>query len=507
MEQVQIHEINGGTYFDSFGRKLVKIGNINVEAGDVVWTDGRCIYGNIIHGNPAEPPTFIHGGVDGIPFVAPSAFYLVDKKRGIPNKFWKLSGKFQFLGFVNDEKNFYIAISNPSPNDRTGKWYKLTPKGYTEVCDFTNILCSDGQVSKSGDLLILADKGLYINGILNPRISDSTIFNQMANKCVNKAKSLNLSEYHKPKKLGADYRMSINIWSGRIYDDDSYYLLSSSEIEGQSNIGFDYTHTYKYEKQTVSYAIGLNTTGRGLYNKGNFSFIDNCCEAFIGGYNNNGGGVIYSDMLKGVTDEYKPIKVWDNYVYLTHFYDPYINIAEAQIKDYGYIIIPDISGNGGHSTTLMITKSYYNSEDDFDRATEMRDESDREWIRNNVGATTFYSEYENTTEWIYNYPLNGNWKVTSSSTGDTRKYTLSGGGATLWSDAKSIARGTYVYKLDNKQKDIYLFVGQGLMKYENGKTVGVAPTHNTRIAYMPNISSYVYQLQKLVKSLGGSLEG
>ncbi len=54
MYRTRVTSVNGSKA-QADGRWLNIIGNKNVMAGDFVWTDGRCIYGNIQAGGEAAP--------------------------------------------------------------------------------------------------------------------------------------------------------------------------------------------------------------------------------------------------------------------------------------------------------------------------------------------------------------------------------------------------------------------------------------------------------------------
>lgn len=52
MHQERVTAVSGGNVFAG-GRWLRAIGNQSIEAGDLVWTDGRCVYGNLAEGGEA----------------------------------------------------------------------------------------------------------------------------------------------------------------------------------------------------------------------------------------------------------------------------------------------------------------------------------------------------------------------------------------------------------------------------------------------------------------------
>ena len=330
MERAVITSIKGKVCQDSLGRELIRIGNLNIRQG------------------------------------------AVDKKTGLPNNIWNLQKNVvEFFGMVNDENNMYVCIGGYNTNGENAKWYKIGRSTWQEICEGHNTpsYC-DAQVSKAGRLLTLDTHGLSTNGTLtSPRASDSTVWSRCAALAVAKASDLNASIYHSPANFGGGYRHGYNTaWFGRIYDDDSYYLLSP-DLQGQSNFAFDYTHGSGKNARTVSYAIGLNLWCQAIYNKGSLSYQNDEYQGNIGGYNNNGGGKVKSAKLKGVTDEYTRIPFHQGAFYLTHWYNPYTNDKQ---KDEGYILVPAI-GVGGNElgTTLTIPSSVGEENDEYSSFTEL----------------------------------------------------------------------------------------------------------------------------------------
>ena len=70
MKQVRVSAVNGRKV-QAAGKWLTTIGNRNISVGDLVWTDGKCVYGHsstsggaptIIASKPEEIPLLI--GVD-----------------------------------------------------------------------------------------------------------------------------------------------------------------------------------------------------------------------------------------------------------------------------------------------------------------------------------------------------------------------------------------------------------------------------------------------------------
>lgn len=56
MHQERVIAVSGSNVLAG-GRWLQAIGNQSIEAGDLVWTDGRCVYGNLAEGGEAAPVT------------------------------------------------------------------------------------------------------------------------------------------------------------------------------------------------------------------------------------------------------------------------------------------------------------------------------------------------------------------------------------------------------------------------------------------------------------------
>lgn len=547
MEQARISEINGGAYFDSFGRKLVKIGNMNVNAGDVVWTDGRCIYGNIMHGNPARPHTFISGGVDGIPICSPKGFFLFDKRTAKVNKSYKLNADFQFLSFVNNEGNFYIAISDSKYPYNTGKWYKVTAKEYVEVGDYKMIM--DGQVSSSGQLLTLlngGNDGLYTNCKLTHAWPGwNQIAPQAQNEVMALARTLKKAsgEGSECDNFGPSWRSSFLYgWSGRIYDDDTFYGVHENEIVGHTNIPWE----YKISKDIkVVMAVGLTQNQQILYNKGSLSFFNPFWTARTGGYNNNGSGMRLAPNFI-YDDEPKLIETWNqgsnygNWCMIMRIEDPYIQAEPFKTQGgYGIIVFQrqeglvankdggynqvDISGrslsnyaSGNEKTTDEIVIERYNKmwrntlqypDENLGYGLQQIQEALIELTPDYIPGFGFHakdnSQAYKKTRYIYDFPLNGSWECTYNGTNQT----ITGPGGSLYTG--SVAKTAYIYKLkDNKKDNIHLILnGTNLMVNTNGKNYLCRNVYNTRIAYMPGIMGYVHQLQKLVQSLGGSLKG
>ena len=103
MKQVQIAKVNGSTCIDATGKELIRIGNMNVRAGDVVWTDGRCIYGNMMHNT--EPEISFANSSDmkapGIPLYCSNGNLLIYTKN---HKIYRYSPVTDYRSFVNNDK-------------------------------------------------------------------------------------------------------------------------------------------------------------------------------------------------------------------------------------------------------------------------------------------------------------------------------------------------------------------------------------------------------------------
>ncbi|MBR3623640.1 MAG: hypothetical protein IKN43_09880 [Selenomonadaceae bacterium] len=134
MEQTVISSVDGNNFIDSFGRRLVRIGNMTIRAGDVVWTDGRCIYGNMLHGN-RTPATFAYGDdFEGVPLNAyDGTLYIYTRDHKIKRYISAYSSY-----FCNNGKDYYLQKSSDSQgsvdidigNDNKGWEIKCIGAGY-----------------------------------------------------------------------------------------------------------------------------------------------------------------------------------------------------------------------------------------------------------------------------------------------------------------------------------------------------------------------------------------
>ena len=107
MYQTMISRVNGRVCFDSTGRQLVRIGNMNVNAGDAVWTDGRVIYGNEYPG--AEVPILFEGSFEGIPLNAiwHESLFIYKHDHGIE----RFSAAKDELPFANNDARYCLGSS------------------------------------------------------------------------------------------------------------------------------------------------------------------------------------------------------------------------------------------------------------------------------------------------------------------------------------------------------------------------------------------------------------
>lgn len=78
MTQVRVRSIGAGCVIDENGRTLRVIGNLPINAGDVVWTDGRIVYGH----KPVRPSVNIVSKTGAIPAVGFGEVFM--RRNGIP---------------------------------------------------------------------------------------------------------------------------------------------------------------------------------------------------------------------------------------------------------------------------------------------------------------------------------------------------------------------------------------------------------------------------------------
>ena len=64
MRQVRVRSVGLGGIVDENGRHLVPIGNLQIKEGDMVWTDGRVVYGHV----PIRPTVNLPNDSPGIPY-------------------------------------------------------------------------------------------------------------------------------------------------------------------------------------------------------------------------------------------------------------------------------------------------------------------------------------------------------------------------------------------------------------------------------------------------------
>ena len=63
MYRTLIASVSGRICTSTDGKNLISIGNANINAGDYVWTDGKCVYGNLQEGGGSQILSIIGGGV------------------------------------------------------------------------------------------------------------------------------------------------------------------------------------------------------------------------------------------------------------------------------------------------------------------------------------------------------------------------------------------------------------------------------------------------------------
>ena len=121
MYQTMISSVNGKLCTDERGRTLERIGNMNVHAGDAVWTDGRVIYGNEFPG-AGELLLFSDSG-SGIPVAFGKQFYILSPKDGKIKKRFTINSDAEIVGFVNDKKSAFVEVT--SDGGKTFDWYDV----------------------------------------------------------------------------------------------------------------------------------------------------------------------------------------------------------------------------------------------------------------------------------------------------------------------------------------------------------------------------------------------
>ncbi len=106
MYRTVIANVMGKECRDEAGRTLTRIGNMPVRAGDAVWTDGRCIYGNELFGSDA-PMLFFEESLAGIPLNAAALVSLLvySKDHSIQRLGWPKWNSY----FANNEKWYAIV--------------------------------------------------------------------------------------------------------------------------------------------------------------------------------------------------------------------------------------------------------------------------------------------------------------------------------------------------------------------------------------------------------------
>ena len=153
MYRAKITAIDGLNVF-SGGKRLKIIGNKNFKAGDNVWTDGRCVYGNqretsspiVITSPPQKSEIFIPIVVSRNSIGTIAYTYEIHKNSLQPVKDGRLSGYI----FANDDKNIFRIKTLQYPDNNTrilrypalnvdsgGNIYTIAAE-YIELTDFTD---------------------------------------------------------------------------------------------------------------------------------------------------------------------------------------------------------------------------------------------------------------------------------------------------------------------------------------------------------------------------------
>ena len=119
------------------GKWLTCIGNRNVKVGDLIWTDGRCVYG---YEQTPQQPFVITSDDCGIPIIIDRNFYTYKnylKDEGV-------SSDEQFYCFSNDKRgNLYVSTDKKilASNVKDGNFYYLIEDG-----DNINIVKNDAVI-------------------------------------------------------------------------------------------------------------------------------------------------------------------------------------------------------------------------------------------------------------------------------------------------------------------------------------------------------------------------
>lgn len=151
MERVQIVRGENGVFWDTRGRRLITMGDINPRAGDWVWTNGTTIYGHREAGY--TPPVFSGqtGLVLPVPFFSyqDGTYRVMDLEAdGTLGDFVSFTYKDKpILAYVGDEEHAYGGIYG---NGNGYAWYNLI------TGDFLGYFRpEDACIAENGDLLTI----------------------------------------------------------------------------------------------------------------------------------------------------------------------------------------------------------------------------------------------------------------------------------------------------------------------------------------------------------------
>lgn len=132
MFQARVQAVSGRQVLAN-GKWLTTIGNTNVQIGDLIWTDGRCVFGHLTEGSTIL--VIIRPGQSGIPFDSYYAYYTF------------LHGKLQYVGdntkgkyLLPTEKHVYYIRERSNviaANVSQGKSYTIEP-GFSDYDEKMN---------------------------------------------------------------------------------------------------------------------------------------------------------------------------------------------------------------------------------------------------------------------------------------------------------------------------------------------------------------------------------
>lgn len=139
------------------GKWMQLIGNLNAEKGDMVWNDGRCIFGNSMEGGGSIVTT--SSDTDGIPLLQK---YLSGKKYVYRHQCFMRSGlknlsaeNYVSRYFINRGNNFKFVDSSvlDAELDASGNLYTLED-GYV-ICDYATGKCTmcGGEIKRNGEVI------------------------------------------------------------------------------------------------------------------------------------------------------------------------------------------------------------------------------------------------------------------------------------------------------------------------------------------------------------------